>query len=141
MFNIEVDDKKFNKKLENVIEKLLPQTIKEGLTEAALLIEDTAKEKCPVDDGILRASITHEVTEDNAVIGTIVEYAPYVHEGTGIYASKGQGRKTAWKYKSVDGEWHTTNGQKPQPFLKEAYEENRQKILKCFENKLGGGKE
>lgn len=139
MFNIDVDDKKFNKKLDEVIDKLLPEAVMAGLTEAALLVEGSAKQKCPVDDGILRASITHYVEKDNAVIGTNTDYAPYTHEGTGIYASKGHGRMTPWRYQSSDGQWHTTEGQKPKPFLKEAIEENRKDILQCFENKLGGG--
>ena len=138
MLNIEIDDEKFNKDLEKVIKRLLPEAVKEGLTEAAIKVQGSAIRECPVDDGILRKSIMFEVTDDNAIVGTNVEYAPYVHEGTGIYASAGHGRQTPWKYRSSDGKWHTTSGQKPQPFLRKAVEENRGDILKCFEDKLGG---
>ena len=49
-------------------------------------IERTAKRLAPVDTGRLRASVTHALEEDVrglvGVIGTDVEYAPYVELGT-----------------------------------------------------------
>lgn len=58
------------------------------LAKAAEIIggmaESYAKQVCPVDTGNLRNSITHS-TENNwhtVVIGTNVEYAPYVEMGT-----------------------------------------------------------
>lgn len=51
-------------------------------------VENTAKEKCPVKHGILRASIYHEADKDGAVIGTNVEYAIPVHEGHGKFTGK-----------------------------------------------------
>ncbi|MDM0720058.1 HK97 gp10 family phage protein, partial [Clostridium perfringens] len=56
-------------------------------------------------------------------VGNTMEYAPYVHQGTGIYAKDGNGRKTPWKYKVESGKykgWHITKGQRPQPFLEKA---------------------
>lgn len=60
----------------------------EQLARAAEIIggmaESHAKEACPVDTGNLRNSITH-ATEDSGhtvVIGSNVEYAPYVELGT-----------------------------------------------------------
>ena len=44
--------------------------------------ETYAKQLCPVDTGRLRNSITHKQEEtDTEVIGTNVEYAPYVELG------------------------------------------------------------
>ena len=44
--------------------------------------ESYAKKLCPVDTGRLRNSITHQQFDDNTeVIGTNVEYAPYVELG------------------------------------------------------------
>jgi len=44
--------------------------------------ESYAKKICPVDTGRLRNSITHQQYDDNTeVIGTNVEYAPYVELG------------------------------------------------------------
>ena len=45
--------------------------------------ESYAKKLCPVDTGRLRNSITHQQYDDHTeVIGTNVEYAPYVELGT-----------------------------------------------------------
>lgn len=51
-------------------------------------VENTAKENCPVDRGILRASIHHEADKDGTVIGTNIEYAIPVHEGHGKFTGK-----------------------------------------------------
>lgn len=53
-------------------------------------VANAAREHCPVDEGRLRASITHTVTLTSATsakvrIGSPLEYAKWVHEGTGIY--------------------------------------------------------
>lgn len=49
-------------------------------------VERGAKRICPVDTGRLRSSITHSLEQDSAglvgVVGTDVEYAPYVELGT-----------------------------------------------------------
>ena len=47
------------------------------------MAESYAKKACPVDTGRLRNSITHQQESENVeVIGTNVEYAPYVELGT-----------------------------------------------------------
>lgn len=121
--------------LENFINSGLENKIAEALEKACLLVETDAKKKCPVDDGQLRQSITHKVDIENmeGIIGTSVEYAPYVEIGTGIYSSEGTGRKTAWMYKDEkSGEWHRTRGSKPKPYLQPAMEENKSKIQDLF---------
>ena len=51
--------------------------------------ESYAKKLCPVDTGNLRNSITHQQMDENTeVIGTNVEYAPYVELGTSKMAAK-----------------------------------------------------
>lgn len=111
-----------------------------GLTMACLSVEEDAKKDQPVDDGILRASITHDVSQDGdtfvGVVGTNLEYAPYVHQGTGIYAVEGNGRKEVpWVYKGKDGKFYSTKGMKPKPFIFDALEKNRSRII---EKILGG---
>lgn len=45
--------------------------------------ETYAKQLCPVDTGRLRNSITHEQYDtDTEIVGTNVEYAPFVELGT-----------------------------------------------------------
>ena len=62
-------------------------TAEQAAKEKALEIiggkaESYAKRLCPVDTGNLRNSITHEqFDESTEVIGTNVEYAPYVELG------------------------------------------------------------
>lgn len=128
-------------KLISKLEKL--DNVNQAMEQACILVENEAKTKCPVDNGLLRNSITHYI-EDNpnelvGVVGTNVEYAPYVEFGTGIYSSLGNGRQDRWKYKDAKGEWHSTIGQHPQPYLQPALEENRRKIEKMFKEQIKKG--
>ena len=103
--------------------------VQHGLETAAIRVETAAKEKCPVDDGLLRANITHRVMFNIAVIGANTEYAPYVELGTGLFAVNRDGKKDVpWVYQDAKGDWHTTSGQHPQPFLYPALTENTNKI-------------
>ena len=56
--------------------------IQKALKAVAVTAEKHAKQKCPVDTGRLRSSITNETDVNTAYIGTNVEYAPYVEMGT-----------------------------------------------------------
>lgn len=91
--------------------------------------------------GNLRNSITHAVQEDGegnivAVVGSAVEYAPYVELGTGIYAEDRKGRKTPWRYQDSDGNWHTTSGMPPRPFLRPAVQNHLQEYRQVLETEL-----
>ena len=81
---------------------------------AALLVEGAAKKLAPVRTGRLRASITHrlqrEALDIYAEVGTNVEYATYVEEGT------------------------TRN--KPHPFLAPALDANRNAITDLITNAI-----
>lgn len=56
--------------------------VERELSNTANNIEESAKKITPVDTGRLRASITADVRGLEANIGTDVEYARYVHDGT-----------------------------------------------------------
>lgn len=86
-----------------------------------------------VDTGRLRNSITHATDDDSAYIGTNVEYGIYVEMGTGIYAEEG-GRSTPWTYQDDEGNWHTTVGMKPRPFLAPAVQEHIDEYKELVEN-------
>ena len=76
------------------------------------------------------------VDGDEGVIYASAEYAPYVECGTGIYATKGGGRTTPWVYPYAGKggtQFATTRGQKAQPFLEPALQQNTTKIKNCFE--------
>lgn len=111
-------------------------------------------EEAPSDTGGLEVSIFSRASrkkgELKAVVGSNLEYAPYVHQGTGIYAKGGNGRKGYWVFvKGSNGrkgkkskksytldeakkimailrkkgfEAYYTCGQKPNPFLLRAKE-------------------
>jgi HK97 gp10 family phage protein len=101
---------------------------------AALLVEDSAVQNAPKDEGDLQQSITSKVERTNEEITAIVysplEYAPYVEYGTGLFAEKGNGRQTPWGYEDEEtGETIWTCGQKPQPFMRPALEDNKQNII------------
>lgn len=120
-------------KLNDKLDNLSTDTIKRAITKSCLLVEEVAKKECPVDDGQLRQSITSEIVSDTeGAVGTNVFYAPYVHQGTGIYAVNGDGRKTMWRYQDAKGEWHSTVGQKPNPFLERALDQSTEDIKNIF---------
>lgn len=111
--------------------------IQAGLEKACKRVEASAKQKCPVDTGALKASITHTVEEDKGIIGTNMEYAPYVELGTGKFAKNGHGRKTPWAYEDPKtGELIWTAGQRPQPFLHPALSENAEAIQNDFKTEV-----
>lgn len=109
------------------------QKLEQSLGKACALIERSAKQKCPKDTGALRRSITSKVEGNVGIVYTPLEYAPYVEYGTGLFAANGNGRKDVpWRYQDDNGNWHTTSGQHPQPYMRPALLENREKILKIL---------
>lgn len=102
----------------------------DALWKAAFTVERDAKQNCPVDTGQLRASIYSRVKKNEASVATNVEYAPFVEFGTGLFSSKGDGRTDVpWVYQDEKGQWHSTEGQQPQPFLIPALDDNKDKIV------------
>lgn len=73
--------------------KLLEEATKKQLTIQATRVQAAARQNCPVDNGTLRRSISFVITGTSpanmvARVGSNVEYAHYVEEGTGIYGPK-----------------------------------------------------
>lgn len=62
--------------------------IQKGLSEAGEKVVAEAKAECPVDTGNLKRSINKKVASTSCVVGTNVEYAPYVEFGTYKMAAK-----------------------------------------------------
>lgn len=109
-----------------------------ALETCGLVAEGYAKKQCPVDTGNLRNSITHtvDINEKTAYIGTNNEYATYVEMGTGKYYPGG--RPKPWSYQDENGNWHTTSGQRAQPYLKPAVAEHGEQYRKIIESELIG---
>ena len=121
-------------KLENMTDE---SKIQQQLGLACALVERSAKMKAPKDTGALRRSITSKVDGLTGTVFTPLEYAPYVEFGTGLFAENGAGRKDVpWNYQDDKGEWHSTRGQKPQPFMRPALNENRTEIIRIIKEGL-----
>ena len=112
-----------------------------GATKAALEVERLARQKCPKDTTALRQSITHDVRprgpKVTAIVGSELEYAPFVHEGTGIHAPLGR-KDVPWSYQDEKGVWHTTDGMEPNPFLEDARNEMKDRISQIMFDALKG---
>lgn len=114
--------------------------VRNAIGRACAVVERSAKQKAPKDTGALRRSITSKVeVEGNEIVGTVytpLEYAPYVEYGTGLFAEEGGRKDVPWCYQDDKGEWHTTSGQKPQPFMRPALNENREEIIRIVKEAL-----
>lgn len=122
----------------------MADAMKVAMSKACIEVERVAKRKCPTgeaggnDTVPLRQSITHEVRPEGekvvGVVGSGLDYAVYVHEGTGIKSRTGMGRTydLPWSYQDDRGQWHTTSGQEAQPFLEEAYNESRDRVMQIL---------
>ena len=130
-------DIKFTDNSKEVLESMQQAAVR-ALEKCGLTAEGYAKKLCPVDTGNLRNSITHTVDEEEpaAYIGSNAEYAAYVELGTGKYVSGG--RTTPWVYQDEKGNWHRTNGQKAQPYLKPAVADHATTYRKIIEDELKG---
>ena len=113
------------------------EKMQQALNKACLLVEGSAKKKAPKGEtGALARSITSKVEGNTGIVFTPLEYAPYVEFGTGLYAEEGGRKDVPWSYEDDKGEWHTTSGQHPQPFMRPALNENRDKIIKIFKEEV-----
>ena len=122
----------------------LLRRLQKGVNLACLDVEAAAKENCPKDTGNLMQSIMAEPAQIegetvSGTVGTNLEYAVYVHEGTGQFSRTGMGRSGSWRYQDNEGNWHTTSGQAPQPFLENAYLSESGKVKQIVQAALNGG--
>lgn len=107
------------------------------MEQVCALVERDAKQKAPKDTGALARSIQSKVENNNnsiqGVVFTPLEYAPYVEFGTGLFAESGGRTDVPWAYKDdKTGELIFTSGQKPQPYMRPAIDNNREKIVKMI---------
>lgn len=120
-------------KLDNMFDS---QQMIENMGKACGLVERAAKQKAPKDNGELRRSITSKVEQDGndvkGIVFTPLEYAPYVEFGTGLFAEEGGRTNVPWCYQDDKGEWHSTSGMHPQPYMRPALNENREQIKRIL---------
>ena len=89
---------RYQQALDSAVDRFLP--------DAALFVEGEAKIRTPVDTGTLRNSITHDVRDNVAIVGTNTKYAPHVEYGT--------------------------RHMRAQPYLRPALDENRKRLRRMF---------
>lgn len=137
-----VDNTEFISSLNDATLKMVRETAA-NMELACILVEGAAKKKCPVDNGVLRAAMQHEVqTSVEAIVGVVsnsMSYAPYVEKGTGIYAVDGNGRKTPWSWGNKGSKkWPGRKGWRggrPHPFLEPARDDNKDEIINILAGK------
>lgn len=125
---------------ENLNSLVDEQQVKQAMGKACALVERSAKQKAPKGTGELRRSITSRVEVDGnevrGVVFTPLEYAPYVEFGTGLFAEEGGRQDVPWCYQDDEGNWHSTSGQHPQPYMRPALNENREAIKRVLKEAL-----
>jgi hypothetical protein len=94
----------FEKQLDNIASNIA----NEYVWRCGQAVRKEAWDLCPKDHGQLADSLNVVQLEPNSVgVGTNVEYAVYVHEGTGMYAKPGvptsRPRGTYWIYIKTPG--------------------------------------
>lgn len=130
---------KFTDNSDEVLTAMLAAKLR-ALERCGKNAEEYAKKLAPspgkTGQGNLRNSITHTVIEDEAYIGTVVDYAPYVEMGTGKYTAGG--RQDPWVYRDDEGNWHRTEGVKARPFMKPAVENHKNEYFHIMKEELEG---
>ena len=126
--------------LDKVLDKLdkisSTANVEAALGTCCAIVERSAKQLAPKDNGELRRSITSKVEGQVGIVFTPLEYAPYVEYGTGLFAEEGGRMDVPWSYQDDEGEWHSTSGQKPQPFMRPALNNNISLIKQILKEEL-----
>lgn len=119
----------------------VPKSTQKALLRAGAVIEKGAKKHCSVDTGELRESIhTQAVDENTVAVGTNVRHGIFVEFGTGPKGDPTVPHTTKeyWRYKDAEGNWHTSHGQSPQPFMRTAFAEGKDEAVDAAKESLRG---
>lgn len=89
-------DNEITNNVNKLVTEFNEKYLAKAMAEACAIVRNDAIKNAPHKTGELQRSIEFEVSEDGTegIIYSNLEYAPYVEVGTGIYATKGQGRDT-----------------------------------------------
>ena len=118
------------------------QQIDEVLHQGAIKIQCAAKRniiaKDIFDTGELLRDMTIEKIPDGYSIGTNAEQGLFNECGTGAHGdpSVPHTQRRFWRYQDKNGQWHTTSGMKARPFLRPAFAENKEYVIKLARNKI-----
>ena len=112
-----------------------------GQVAIAHAVNNIVSQKKHPGTGDLEGSLEAIVDGDDVIVGTNLEYAPYVEFGTGIYAEKGSGaKKIPWVYynEAIDS-FVTTYGSRPAPYLRPAFKDHLDDYRNIIEKGLKNG--
>ena len=112
------------------IQEMIEKEAVAFLYEAGGELLSQVQRNTAVDTGQLKGSWKLVVDENKlkAIVGSPSQNAIWEEFGTGEFAVGGNGRKTAWRYQDVKGNWHTTKGKKPKRALTNAFTKVKPKI-------------
>ena len=121
-------EKKFKNKQQ------MPTKVKSALTQCAMLVQRSAKMNIRANDSIVTGrllnSITYDVHEDYALVGTNVFYSIFVEYGTGVRGDPSVAHTTRTDFA----------GQAPKPYLVPALKANQEQIKEILKNTVKGDK-
>jgi len=109
---------------DSVVQQVAHDAREDALIRTAARIVVFAQMLAPVGlTAHLRRSIERREIDVGArqiwIVATAA-YSIFVERGTGIYAAEGGGRHTPWTYRAANGQFYTTQGMRPQPFMNPA---------------------
>jgi HK97 gp10 family phage protein len=116
------------------VEVKITPAVRQSIETACGMIQERAKELCPVDTGALRDSI-EVATEDldktiRGSVGPGMPYASYVEFGTGVAGAASAG---AGPY-PYNPNWP---GMPAQPYMRPAFDEVRPQVEDIFRSNIG----
>lgn len=144
LVNLTFDSSELQKNIEEFTKNMLPEMIQKALKETAGIIEGEVKElltsKIPEEwqdedeDEEIRKHIFSKVSENAVEVGSDTILAIYCHQGTGLYAVNGDGRKEVpWYWRDQKTKKvKSSSGRNPYPFLTKAVENKTDEILSAF---------
>lgn len=120
---------------------------KRALEEIGEKAAEYANEHAPIDTGALSKSYDYFVKDNHLVVGSPLEYAPFVELGTGPnykrppqwvinLATKGHHAVDPWWYMGDDGEWHQGWFIRAQPHLRPAFTEQKEEFKAILKHRL-----
>jgi phage gpG-like protein len=127
--------------MEQTTAKLHGAPMLEAMRDSTLYVQRDAKINAPVDTGILRASITPEVTSQGTevmgIVGSNVVYAPMQELGTKPFWPPAAALEVWARRHGMDAflaaRAISRRGLKAVKFLQNAFETNREKIMRRLE--------
>lgn len=135
--------------LERAAAELHGEQMLAGMKKAALLVEGDAKRNAPVDMGLLRASITHEIRTEGAggrtvtgVVGSNKTYAAAMELGSRPHWPPVEALQVWARRHGMDAflvaRAISRRGTKPRLYLQRAFESNKPRIVDILGQAVSG---